>query len=133
MQGVLGDGGGVLSGGSASGSMSTVSKDDNLVLSSEDSSSPDETELELALGLSIGGAPAGLLKTQRALRGQYARILTAKDFPSMVSSASSASSSSLASASSSASSSSSLRRANVTAGTKRSADSAAVTNGARLD
>ncbi|KAF3436085.1 hypothetical protein FNV43_RR23177 [Rhamnella rubrinervis] len=130
MQGVMVDGGGVVSGGSASGSITTVSKDDNLVLSSEDSSSPDESELELALGLSVGGASSGLLKTHQALRGQYARILTAKDFPSMISSASSASSSSLSTSSSSSSSSSCLSRTNVTAGTKRSADSVAVTNGA---
>ncbi|XP_061343465.1 auxin-responsive protein IAA11-like isoform X2 [Gastrolobium bilobum] len=35
------------------GSMSTLSKDDNLVLSSEDSSSPDESHLELGLALSL--------------------------------------------------------------------------------
>ncbi|XP_048336652.1 auxin-responsive protein IAA11 isoform X1 [Ziziphus jujuba] len=131
MQGVMGDGGGVVSGGgSASGSMSTVSRDDNLVLSSEDSSSPDESELELALGLSIGCASGGLTKFQQTLRCQYARFLTAKDFPPLVSSASSSSSSSsLSASSSSSSSSSSLSRANVTAGTKRSADSVAVPNG----
>ncbi|KAL5562010.1 hypothetical protein UlMin_031757 [Ulmus minor] len=114
---------GVLEENSGSGSMSTVSKDENLMLSSEDSSCPDESELELGLGLSLGG---GGVKTQQGLRGQYARILTAKDFPSMVSSASSSS----PSLSSSSSSSSSLSRANVTAGTKRSADSVAAANGA---
>ncbi|GLU03722.1 hypothetical protein SLE2022_209080 [Rubroshorea leprosula] len=41
--------------GSASGSMSTVLREDNLVLSSEDSSCSDESELELGLGLSLGG------------------------------------------------------------------------------
>ena len=115
---------GVLEENSGSGSMSTVSKDEKLMLSSEDSSCPDESELELGLGLSLGG---GGVKTQQGLRGQYARILTAKDFPSMVSSASSSS----PSLSSSSSSSSSLSRANVTAGTKRSADSVAAANGAR--
>ncbi|XP_062079629.1 auxin-responsive protein IAA11 isoform X2 [Humulus lupulus] len=127
MQGVvLGDGGG-LSRGSASGSMSAVSKEDNLVFSSEDSSSPDESELELGLGLSLGSGCGGV-KAQQTLRVQYARILTAKDFPSVVSSASSSSPSSLSSTSSSSSSPSSLSRANVSAGTKRSADS--VANGA---
>jgi hypothetical protein len=125
-----GGGGGAVSGGGGSitsgGSMSTVSKEDNLVLSSEDSSScPDESELELGLGLSLGGA----CRIQQGPRGQYARILTAKDFPylgSLTSASSSASSSS-----SSSCSNSSLSRANVTAGTKRSADSVAVANGAR--
>ncbi|XP_059432402.1 auxin-responsive protein IAA11 isoform X2 [Corylus avellana] len=129
MQGV--GGGGAVSGGGGSitsgGSMSTVSKEDNLVLSSEDSSScPDESELELGLGLSLGGA----CRTQQGPRGQYARILTAKDFPYLGSLASASSSSSASSPSSSSCSNSSLSRANVTAGTKRSADSVAVANGA---
>ncbi|PPR90543.1 hypothetical protein GOBAR_AA30140 [Gossypium barbadense] len=38
-------------GGSESGSLSTVSREDNMVVSSEDSSCPDESELELGLGL----------------------------------------------------------------------------------
>nr|KYP74124.1 Auxin-responsive protein IAA11 [Cajanus cajan] len=54
--------------------MSTLSKDDNLVLSSEDSSCPEESELELGLGLSLSGS--------------------SKDFPSSASSPSSSSSSS---------------------------------------
>ncbi|KAF3962102.1 hypothetical protein CMV_013347 [Castanea mollissima] len=115
MQGV-----GVLGGATRSGSISTLSmEDNNLVLSSEDSSSPDESELELGLGLSLGGTAC---KPQQ----HYARILTAKDFPSVGSSVSASSSSS----SSSSSCSSSLSRANVTAGTKRSADSVAAANGA---
>ncbi|GKU86198.1 hypothetical protein SLEP1_g752 [Rubroshorea leprosula] len=118
MQGVGISGGGE---GSASGSMSTVSREDNLVLSSEDSSCPDETELELGLGLSLcgggGGGGGGGFRVKQASRGgQYARILTAKDFPS---------SSSSSSPSSSSSASSSLSRANVTAGVKRNADSVA--------
>ncbi|XP_041004820.1 auxin-responsive protein IAA11-like isoform X6 [Juglans microcarpa x Juglans regia] len=125
MQGV----GGVVSGGGGGGSitsgvsMSTVSKDDNLVLSSEDSSSClEESELELGLGLSLGG---GSCKAQQGPRGgQYARFLTAKDFPYVGSSSS-------ASSASSSSSSSSLSRANVSSGTKRSADSVAAANGAR--
>ncbi|KAF5482490.1 hypothetical protein F2P56_003054 [Juglans regia] len=123
MQGV----GGVVSGGGGGSitsgvSMSTVSKDDNLVLSSEDSSSClEESELELGLGLSLGG---GSCKAQQGPRGgQYARFLTAKDFPYVVSSSS-------ASSASSSSSSSSLSRANVSSGTKRSADSVAAANGA---
>ncbi|KAK7277477.1 hypothetical protein RJT34_22490 [Clitoria ternatea] len=63
--------------------MSTVSKDDNLVLSSEDSSSPDESELELGLGLSLSRPSK-----------PHARIYTAKDFPSSPSSSSSSSPSS---------------------------------------
>lgn len=94
-------------------SMSTVSREDNLVFSSEDSSTPDEPELELGLGLALS-APASLRRS---------RILTAKDFPAGVSSSASSSASS---------SSSSLSRASVTAGTKRNADSvAAAANGAR--
>jgi auxin-responsive protein IAA len=119
MEGVVGDS----RGGATSGSISTVSREDNLVFSSEDSSCPDESELELGLGLSLGG---NCNKTQQA---QYARIFTAKDFPSVGSSASLSSSSS--SSPSSSSSSSSLSRANVIAGTKRSADSVAAANGAR--
>ena len=99
-------------------------EDNNLVLSSEDSSSPDESELELGLGLSLGGTATACKPQQH-----YARILTAKDFPSVGSSVSVSASSS--SSSSSSSCSSSLSRANVTAGTKRSADSVAAANGAR--
>lgn len=118
MQGVV-----VLGGATRSGSISTLSmEDNNLVLSSEDSSSPDESELELGLGLSLGGTAC---KPQQ----HYARILTAKDFPSVGSSVSVSASSS--SSSSSSSCSSSLSRANVTSGTKRSADSVAAANGAR--
>ena len=121
MQGVV-----VLGGATRSGSVSTLSmEDNNLVLSSEDSSSPDESELELGLGLSLGGSAC---KPQQ----HYARILTAKDFPSVGSSVSVSVSASSCSSSSSSSCSSSLSRANVTAGTKRSADSvAAAANGAR--
>lgn len=86
--------------GSTTGSMSTV---DNLVFSSEVSSCyPDENndsdELELGLGLSLGGggATASLNKSLKAPswcnNGQYARILTAKDLPSLVSKSSSSSS-----------------------------------------
>ncbi|KAK8650759.1 hypothetical protein V6N13_140385 [Hibiscus sabdariffa] len=113
---------GVVDGGSETGSMSTVSREDNMVASSEDSSSPDESELELGLGLSLG-AGVGSKMHQVSKTGPYARILTAQDFPSSSPSPSSSSSSS-------SSSSFSLSRANATAGTKRTADSvAAVANG----
>ncbi|GMI73534.1 indole-3-acetic acid inducible 11 [Hibiscus trionum] len=111
-------------GGSESGSMSTVSRDDNMVVSSEDSSCTDESELELGLGLSLGCRSGGFRMHQVSKGGQFARILTAKDFPSVISAASPSPSSS-----SSSSSSSSLSRANVTAGTKRTADSVAAANG----
>ncbi|KAK4418441.1 Auxin-responsive protein IAA13 [Sesamum alatum] len=113
-----GSGGGVISGGS----MSTLSREENnmVVMSSEESSSfPDESELELGLGLSLGGGKAKNKPAAAAAAGggswdQYARILTAKDFPSVVS----------AKASSSSSSSSSVTKAsnNGTCGTKRTAE-----------
>lgn len=121
MDGVLGmTGGGVgSSGGSSSGSLTTVSKDDNLVMVSEVSSYPDESELDLGLGLSLGG---GCGKAVPGTWRQYGRILTAKDLPAGVSHSS-------ASSSSSSSCSSSLSKANVSAGTKRSADSVAAASG----
>ncbi|XP_020208824.1 auxin-responsive protein IAA11 [Cajanus cajan] len=96
--------------------MSTLSKDDNLVLSSEDSSCPEESELELGLGLSLSGSS----KSHHHVHApppplpplSYARIYTARDFPSSASSPSSSSSSS----------------PNFTAGTKRAADSLAANN-----
>ncbi|KAJ6941559.1 auxin-responsive family protein [Populus alba x Populus x berolinensis] len=115
--------GGFLGGGSGgSVCMSTVSMEDNVLMSSEDSSSPDEGELELGLGLSLGGASGFKDFGQRSSQ-QYARILIAKDLPSKVSSSSSCSSTT-------SSSSSTLSRANATAGTKRAADSVSATNGA---
>ncbi|XP_073155854.1 auxin-responsive protein IAA13-like [Henckelia pumila] len=80
-------GDGVISGGS----MSTLSQ--------ESSSYPDGSELELGLGLSLGGG--GKFKSKpspvAAAGGswdQFARILTAEDFPSVVSDKDSSSSSS---------------------------------------
>lgn len=105
-------------GGSTTGSVSTVSKEDNLVMSSEVSSSyPDESEIELGLGLSLGfGGGAAMAKSKTAAPwGQYARILTAKDFPSVVSKASSSSSSS--------SGTRANNNNNTSCGTKRSAES----------
>ncbi|GMQ08154.1 hypothetical protein CsSME_00052013 [Camellia sinensis var. sinensis] len=90
--GTVGRGGSGSSGGSTNGgSMSTVSMDDSLVLTFEESSSyphPDESELQLGLGLSLGGG--GVLKSKSSSLtlnptprwGQYARILTAQDFHS---------------------------------------------------
>nr|XP_027094138.1 auxin-responsive protein IAA13-like isoform X1 [Coffea arabica] len=114
-----GGGGGVSGDGSTTGSMSTVSKEDNLVLlSSEFSSSsyPDESELELGLGLSLGcgGGAAALKSSKPGSWGVHGgRILTVQDFaPSVVSNASSSSSSS-----------SPTKPNNASCGTKRSADS----------
>ncbi|KAL0287012.1 UNVERIFIED_CONTAM: Auxin-responsive protein IAA11 [Sesamum angustifolium] len=115
-----GSGGAVISGGS----MSTLSREENImVMSSEESSSyPDESDLELGLGLSLGGGKAKnklpLPPPPAATGGswdQYARILTAKDFPSVVSTKASSSSSS---------SSSSVTKAtnNGSCGTKRTAE-----------
>ncbi|CAK7349508.1 unnamed protein product [Dovyalis caffra] len=116
-----GRGGGGGSGGSMC--MSSVSREDNVVMSSEDSSSPDEGELELGLGLSIGGGGGFKCSGQRTIQ-KYARFFTAKDLPSKVSASSSTSTTS--------SSSSTLSRANGTgtAGTKRTADSVSASNGA---
>ncbi|OIV92092.1 hypothetical protein TanjilG_27247 [Lupinus angustifolius] len=94
--------------GSSSSIYSTLSKDDNFVFSSEDSSCPDESNLHLGLGLSLSPSPIA----------PYAGILSAKDFPS-------------SSASSSSSSSSLNRKSNVTYGNKRGADSVVSTNGSR--
>ncbi|XP_065873622.1 auxin-responsive protein IAA11 [Euphorbia lathyris] len=107
MQGVFGGG----------GSMSTLSREDNAAMSSEDSSSPDDSELELGLGLTLG---CGFKAQQQSIKGQFARFLTAKDLPSVIS----------APSSSTSSASSTLSRSNGTSGTKRSADSVSAPNGA---
>lgn len=126
--GAIGGGGGTFSGGgSTSGANSTLSKEDNLVLSSEVSSNPNGSELDLGLGLSLGGGGAGStgggMKAQQTVsQGQYARFLTAEDFPSVISQGP---------CSASSSSSSYLNRDNASAGTKRSADSVASGNGIR--
>lgn len=89
--GLLGGGGG---GGGSSGSggstnESAVSKlevveQDYVGMSSEASSYGGEAELELGLGLSLGGGVAEKLKAS-CVWGERGRILTAKDFPSVVS------------------------------------------------
>lgn len=89
-----------MEGGSAIGSASTLSNDENLVVSSEDSSSPTENGLELRLTLSLG---------RKGYR--ECRVSHADD------------------SSSSSSAPSSLSRASVTAGIKRTADSMAPTSG----
>ncbi|KAL3631130.1 Iaa10p [Castilleja foliolosa] len=115
-----GDGGVVISGGP----ISALSREEinDMVTSSEESSSSYPAELELGLGLSLGGgkAKAKLPPTAAAGGGswnQYARILTAKDFPSVVSTKASSSSSA---------SSSSVTKANAnngSCGNKRAAES----------
>lgn len=81
----------VLLGGGGSGGSSGVSTNESAVLSkvevvSEACSYPAESELELGLGLSLGGA-TGKTKPASATSswGECGRILTAKDFPSVVS------------------------------------------------
>lgn len=89
----------VVSGVNSSGSVSNLSsrEENTTVMSSEGSSSyPDDSELELGLGLSLGGG-GGKAKPPKAGPGcwnQYARILTAKDFPPVSTEASSSSSAS---------------------------------------
>ncbi|KAK6164413.1 hypothetical protein DH2020_001277 [Rehmannia glutinosa] len=103
--------------------MSTLSREENemVMMSSEESS--NDSDLELGLGLSLGGGKAKFKPPQSpaAAAGggswdQYARILTAKDFRSGVSTKTSSSSSS---------SSSSVTKANIngSCGTKRTAES----------
>ncbi|QHO23404.1 hypothetical protein S245_039831 [Arachis hypogaea] len=114
-------------GGSGGGSTmsSTLSKEDtNLVLSSEDSSCPEDSELlELGLGLGLSHHHKPAPKSH-SHHHHHARILTAKDFPSSASASSSSSSSPP---------SSSLSRVNnttttSTSGTKRTAESVAAAN-----
>lgn len=84
-----GTGGGGSSGSGGSTNESTVSKvevveQDYVGMSSEDSSYGTEAELELGLGLSLGGG--GVAEKSKACAwGERGRILTAKDFPSVVS------------------------------------------------
>ncbi|KAE8661433.1 Eukaryotic translation initiation factor 5A [Hibiscus syriacus] len=101
------------------GKFSTVSREDNMVVSSEDSSCSDEYELELGLSLDLGDG--GSKMHQVSISGQYARILTTQDFPPLFPSSSSSSSST----------SFSLSGANAAAGTERTADSVATAIGSR--
>ncbi|KAL9390098.1 hypothetical protein Peur_018703 [Populus x canadensis] len=80
MEGCLG----LLGGGGSSGAStnkSTLSKVE--VIEAEASSYPVEAELELGLGLSLGSGGGG--KGKANAWGECGRILTAKDFPSVVS------------------------------------------------
>lgn len=117
-----GSGGGMFS----EESMSTISRDENVVLSSEDSSCPDESDIELGLGLSLGVRDSARKIQKVANVVQFGKILTAADFPSSISSHSS-----LSSSTSSVCSSSSLRGVNFTDGSNRNSDSAATINGGR--
>lgn len=88
--GLLGRGGGGGSSGSSTNE-STLSKveiveQDFVGMPSEASSYPEEAELELGLGLSLGGGGgAAAVKAKASTWGERGRILTAKDFPSVVS------------------------------------------------
>ncbi|OMO95326.1 AUX/IAA protein [Corchorus olitorius] len=85
-----GGGGGCSGGGGGSSGVSTnesaVSK---VEVVSEANSYPAESELELGLGLSLGGSGCGFGKAKAggssSSWGECGRILTAKDFPSVVS------------------------------------------------
>ncbi|KAK8510984.1 hypothetical protein V6N13_091223 [Hibiscus sabdariffa] len=86
---LLGGGSGGNGGGGGSSGVSTT---ESAVLSkvevvSEACSYPAETELELGLGLSLGssGGSTGKTKAANSSWGECGRILTAKDFPSVVS------------------------------------------------
>ena len=91
-----GGGGGSGGGSSTNESVTTVTKVEVVEqMSTEASSYPAEAELELGLGLSLGtgggGGGGGLVKPKQSSSawGEYGRILTAKDFPSVLSNASS--------------------------------------------
>ncbi|GMI70371.1 hypothetical protein HRI_000706500 [Hibiscus trionum] len=78
------EGGLVLLGGGSSG----VSTNESAVLSKVEVVSEAESELELGLGLSLGGGGGGATGKTKAANsswGECGRILTAKDFPSVVS------------------------------------------------
>ena len=90
MEGTLGLLGGGSSGCSTNESaMSKVEhqvvEQDYVGMSSEVSSYPAESELELGLGLSLGSGGGSAQKAKGCAWGERGRILTAKDFPSMVS------------------------------------------------
>lgn len=88
--GLLGGGGGGSSGGSSNESaMSKVEvvEQDYVGMSSEVTSYPAEAELELGLSLGGGGGGGAGKQPKPCAWGERGRILTAKDFPSMVGSA----------------------------------------------
>ncbi|KAI3984671.1 hypothetical protein MKX01_039288 [Papaver californicum] len=126
-----GGGGGISSGGSTNGSVSTVTKAEVVeqdyyfmdlsteVSSSYQSNPPTEAELELGLGLSLGGGIVSKSITTCSKKEHGGRVLTVKDLGSIDSAASSSSSSGRGSCSNNNGSSS----AAAVAGTKRTADS----------
>ncbi|XP_022749011.1 auxin-responsive protein IAA13-like [Durio zibethinus] len=85
------EGGLILLGGGGGGSSGVSTKESavsKVEVVSEASSYPAESELELGLGLSLGGSGGATGKTKPACSsswGECGRILTAKDFPSVVS------------------------------------------------
>ncbi|MCL7036547.1 hypothetical protein MKW94_006053 [Papaver nudicaule] len=127
-----GGGGGISSGGSTNGSVSIVTKAEVVeedyyymglsteVCSSYQSNPPTEAQLELGLGLSLGGGIVNKSKTTLSKKEHGARILPVKDLGSIGSSTSSSSSSSGRGSCSNNNGSSSA----AVAGTKRTADSA---------
>ena len=74
-------------GGGSSGISTNESAVSKVEVVSEASSYPAESELELGLGLSLGGTAGvtGKTKASTSSWGECGRILTAKDFPSVVS------------------------------------------------
>ncbi|XVF38542.1 hypothetical protein REPUB_Repub20aG0110800 [Reevesia pubescens] len=79
-------GGGGGGGGGSSGVSTNESAVSKVEVVSEASSYPAESELELGLGLSLGGGTTGKSKAGTSSSwGECGRILTAKDFPSVVS------------------------------------------------
>ncbi|KAI3995774.1 hypothetical protein MKX01_007253 [Papaver californicum] len=129
--GLIGGGGGISSGGSTNGSVSTVTKAEVVeqdyyfmglsteVSSSYQSNPPTAAELELGLGLSLGGGIVSKSITTCSKKEHGGRVLTVKDLGSIGSAASSSSSSGRGSCSNNNGSSSSA----AVAGTKRTADS----------
>ncbi|PIA36211.1 hypothetical protein AQUCO_03400256v1 [Aquilegia coerulea] len=124
-----GGGGGISLGGSTNGSLTTeLVEQDYVGLSSEASSYTEE--LDLGLGLSLGncGVKANNNNNNNHNKptswGEYGRILTAIDFPSMGSSSSTAAASSSSSSSGNKTSiNPSLTTKTPVSGTKRAADS----------
>lgn len=101
-----------MQGDSGSGSVSTVAREGNLALSSQNSSSaPGEYELGLGLSVGVCNGAAG-----SRVHRLSPRILTAEDLPDGLCSSSS---------------SSTMSRVNGIARTKRTADSTAPSNSSR--
>ncbi|XVE65759.1 hypothetical protein DITRI_Ditri08aG0025400 [Diplodiscus trichospermus] len=82
---LLGGGGGGGGSGGSSGVSTNESAVSKVEVVSEATSYPAETELELGLGLSLCGATGKTKAAGNSTWGECGRILTAKDFPSVVS------------------------------------------------